>query len=278
MIGIVKVARSDWGHTRGLYQALPNAVWLSYRSPWPADLPMSLRKIVILGDRWEMAHATVSAVHARVPIVHLHGGEHTPNVIDQAYRNAISQMASVHCVAHPVHRDRLIRMGIDPATIHVTGAPGLDRYAVPPMSREAVAKALRVDIAQDWAMVLLHPTTLRPQDATEEWEATLDAINGRQPVFFTPGNDPGAPKLRQRMEAYVHRHAWARLVTEVEESVWVGLLHHADVVIGNSSTLITDCPFLKKHTIEIGRRQEGRDRVPYGDGNSVPRIVEILTR
>lgn len=268
MIGIVKVARSDWGHTRGLYEALgEQARTLDYL----CSSMEGLSAVVILGDRWEMAHAAVRAVHARVPIVHLHGGEWTPNAIDNRYRNAISQMASVHCVAHPVHRDRLIRMGIDPATIHVTGAPGLDRYQVPPMSREMTAHALGLDPKRRWAIVMLHPTTLRPQDADDEWNQTLEAVGTYEPVWFSPGHDPGADKIRSWIIAY-----GLTPVEEVTESEWVSLMHHAEVVIGNTSAIVIDCPFLKKRTIEIGRRQEGRDRVPYGDGNSIPRILEVL--
>ena len=230
-----------------------------------------LSHIVILGDRWEMVLAATAAVYARVPIVHLHGGEYTPNVIDHAYRNAISQMASVHCVAHDVHRRRLLRMGIDDRTIHVTGAPGLDRYAAPPIARDAVAHALGLDPVRRWAMVMLHPTTLRPQDADAEWDETLDALGARTPVAFTPGNDPGADRLAYRM-----RTAGWQLREDVDEAVWVGLLRHADVVIGNTSAIVIDCPFLGVPTIEIGRRQEGRERVSYGDGRSIPRIVEVL--
>lgn len=261
-VGIVRVARSDWGHTDGLRRALGRrAITLKYTDA----VPENLAAVIICGDRWEMARAAINAVHARVPIVHLHGGEHTPNVIDQKYRHAISQMASVHCVAHAVHQARLITMGIDPAVIHVTGAPGLDRYAGIPSSKKASP-----------ILVLLHPTTYRPQDAEREWEAAMYEVGENQAIFFTPGNDPGAVILEGRMRRYAHSHKNVRVIKWVSDRRWCELVKHAPVVIGNSSALVIDCPFLGVPTIEIGRRQEGRDRVSYGDGHSIPRIVEVL--
>ena len=41
--------------------------------------------------------------------------------------------------------------------------------------------------------------------------------------------------------------------------VYLSLLKHVDLVIGNSSSGILEAPYLKTPTINIGRRQDGRE-------------------
>ena len=66
------------------------------------------------------------------------------------------------------------------------------------------------------------------------------------------------------------------MVDCVTDAAWRALLYEADVLIGNSSALVIEAPFVGLRTVEIGVRQQGRERVPYGDGQSVPRIVRLL--
>ena len=46
--------------------------------------------IVVLGDRFEIFAACAAALTARLPIVHIHGGEATIGLIDDALRHAIT--------------------------------------------------------------------------------------------------------------------------------------------------------------------------------------------
>ena len=86
-------------------------------------------RLVVLGDRWELLHVVPPFVLAGVPVVHLHGGEVTGGAIDERVRHAITKLADVHCVASRDAAERVARLGEEAERIHVTGAPGLDRYA-----------------------------------------------------------------------------------------------------------------------------------------------------
>ncbi len=86
-------------------------------------------RLVVLGDRWELLYVVPPFVLAGVPVVHLHGGEVTSGAIDERVRHAVTKLADVHCVASQDSADRVAQLGEEPERIHVTGAPGLDRYA-----------------------------------------------------------------------------------------------------------------------------------------------------
>ena len=49
--------------------------------------------IILLGDRYEIFTASIAATLCRVPIGHIHGGEITKSLVDEAFRHSISKMA-----------------------------------------------------------------------------------------------------------------------------------------------------------------------------------------
>lgn len=258
-IGIVTVARSDRGHTDILRKAL-NCPFIS-----PRMIPTWCRAVLIPTDRWEMGVAAMSALGRGVPIIQLHAGEYTPYAFDDDIRHFISRVATLRFCCHGIHRQRLLKAGIPDRTIHVCGAPGLDKLLLPRLSRATLARQLTLDPDWRWAIVILHPTTHRAYSPAKEMRAAKDAVGTHEAIWFTPCNDPGR-------EAYL-RPGQINTVTDLQ---WRTLLYEADVMIGNSSALVIEAPFVGLKTVEIGWRQRGRDRVPYGDGQSVPRIVKIL--
>ena len=58
--------------------------------------------------------AAISAMIARVPIAHLHGGEATEGSIDEAIRHSITKMSHLHFVATDEYRNRVIQLGEQP--------------------------------------------------------------------------------------------------------------------------------------------------------------------
>src|SRR3990167_2108292 len=238
-LGIATVARSDWGHTGELRQAL-RCAWVHH----PARTVRHLEGLIIPTDRWEMGEIACRALGQRGPV-------HPP--------------AARGTTPPPPPRQPLLTGGIPEETIHVTGAPGLDRLTRPHMARSVLARHLRLDAARRWALVILHPTTRATVDAEAEYRQCVAAIGDRQALWFTPCQDPGR-----------ERYTRDRMVDCVTDAAWRALLYEADVLIGNSSALVIEAPFVGLRTVEIGVRQQGRERVPYGDGQSVPRIVRLL--
>jgi GDP/UDP-N,N'-diacetylbacillosamine 2-epimerase (hydrolysing) len=82
--------------------------------------------IVVLGDRFEIFSAVSAALVARIPVAHIHGGESTEGLIDEAIRHSITKMAHLHFVATDEYRQRVIQLGEQPKNVFLVGGLGID--------------------------------------------------------------------------------------------------------------------------------------------------------
>lgn len=219
--------------------------------------------LVVLGDRFEALVAAQSALVARVPIAHIHGGETSEGSMDESFRHAITKIAHLHFVAAESYRRRVVQLGEDPDWVFDVGAPGLDCLAdLEWLSREELEADLRLPLAAPLILVTYHPATLGhlpPAIAMDEILAALDRIPQATVVFTYPNADMGGRSLIEAIERYVgantHRAASFASLGQLR---YLSLLRLADVVLGNSSSGLTEAPALKTATVNVGDRQKGR--------------------
>ncbi len=273
--------------------------------------------VVVLGDRFEILAAAQAAVFLRIPIAHLHGGELTEGAIDDVIRHALTKMSHLHFVAAYAYGRRVVQMGEDPQRVFVVGAPGLDYVAHATLiAREDLAADLDVSFAASNFLVTYHPATLgglAPEIAFSELAKALDAYPEAHCIFTRSNADPAGRAMNALIDRYVasnpHR-AW--VFASLGQLRYLSMMNIASVVIGNSSSGLTEAPLMKVPTVNIGPRQDGRLRAPavidccedaaairaaieqalsrehqaiamrgeslYGYGNASPRIKEILAR
>ena len=62
----------------------------------------------------------------RLPIAHIHGGEITKSLLDEAFRHSISKMSHLHFTATNEYKKRVIQMGEKPANVYCVGGLGVD--------------------------------------------------------------------------------------------------------------------------------------------------------
>ena len=82
--------------------------------------------VLILGDRYEILAVSCAAMNARIPIIHMHGGEATEGLIDEAIRHAITKMSYLHLTSTEQYRKRVIQMGEQPDRVFNVGATGVE--------------------------------------------------------------------------------------------------------------------------------------------------------
>ena len=63
--------------------------------------------IILLGDRYEIFTACIAATLCRIPIAHIHGGEITKSLLDEAFRHSISKMSHLHFTATDIYKKRV---------------------------------------------------------------------------------------------------------------------------------------------------------------------------
>ena len=193
--------------------------------------------VVLLGDRYEIFAAAAAAMMQRLPIAHIHGGETTLGVIDDAIRHAISKMAHVHFVAAQAFKEKLVAMDEPEARIEVVGALGLDSIArLELMSREALEADLGIDLQRPFFLVTYHPATLSadPVPKVDELLRALDRFRDATIIFTGTNADAFGQRIGERIEAYTAaRPERVRLYASLGQQRYLSALQLADVCIGN---------------------------------------------
>lgn len=97
--------------------------------------------VVILGDRYESLAAAIAAMIHRIPIAHIHGGELTLGVLDDAIRHSITKMSTLHFVSTEEYKKRIIQLGEEPERVFYVGALGVENIKTQKlMSKEELSK------------------------------------------------------------------------------------------------------------------------------------------
>lgn len=219
--------------------------------------------MVVLGDRFEILAAAQAAMVARIPIAHIHGGETTEAAFDESIRHAITKIAQWHFVAAEPYRKRVIQMGETPDRVFNVGAPGLDQLErIHWLGREHLEVELGINLGNPLFLTTYHPVTLDVADpnlAMNELLISIDQFPDATVIFTYPNADTGSRALINSIDDYVARYPRrTKAFMSLGQQRYLSLLRLADVVIGNSSSGLTEAPALKKATVNLGDRQRGR--------------------
>ena len=219
--------------------------------------------MVVLGDRYEILSAVISALLSGVPVAHIHGGEVTTGAFDDAIRNAITKMSHLHFTATEISRNRVIQMGEIPANTFNFGGLGVDALqSFNFLSQEEVEKNLEKKFGKKNLLVTYHPETISEKSASEQIKILLDALSLKKDInlIFTGVNaDPGSGEISRAINQFVESNSNAKYYPSLGQSLYLSTLLYCDGVVGNSSSGILEVPTLKKATINIGNRQLGRE-------------------
>ncbi len=252
--------------------------------------------------------AAVVGAHMNIPVAHIQGGEITGS-IDESLRHATSKFAHIHFPATTGAARRLRVMGEDPRFIFTVGCPSIDTLVqAPVMPREDIVKMLNLDSVHPYILIVQHPVTTEARDSGWQISQTLKAVKvlGLQGVILYPNNDAGSRQITKEI-----KNANISFFRSLPPEIYINVLRHSAALVGNSSSGIHETATLHIPTVNIGTRQQGRERPGnvidvgndardivrglkkalfltsfrkkvmrvkniYGDGHSAERIVQIL--
>jgi GDP/UDP-N,N'-diacetylbacillosamine 2-epimerase (hydrolysing) len=218
--------------------------------------------VLLLGDRIEMLAAAIAAVCQGIPIAHVHGGERS-GTIDESLRHAISKLAHIHLVTTPDSRDRLLAMGERADATFVVGAPGLvGLQELATRSRGALLAEHGLGADRPTAAVLFHPVVQDAADSGAQMQALLTALTqgGYQAICLLPNADVGNSRIREVIECHCATHEGFKAVAHLQRGDYVSLLACCDVLAGNSSSGILEAASFGAPVVNIGDRQNLRER------------------
>jgi GDP/UDP-N,N'-diacetylbacillosamine 2-epimerase (hydrolysing) len=217
--------------------------------------------VMVLGDRGEMLAGALAAIHLGIPVVHIHGGERS-GTVDEPVRHAISKLASFHFVATEESKTRLIRMGEAAGRVSVVGAPGLDGLnELVVANRETLCAGAGFDPMRPLALMVYHPVPEEADMARNQVVSILNALFAKrvQVIALGPNSDAGSLNVRTALEAHASTGDIV-LFTHLPRQTFVSWMAAADVLIGNSSSGIIEAATFGTPVVNVGVRQNMRQR------------------
>ena len=218
---------------------------------------------VVLGDRWELLTVVPALFLAGVPIVHLHRGEVTDGALDDRVRHAVTKLADVHCVATEKSASRVRRMGEPVDRIHVTGAPGLDRYrGIEPASDDELAAILGRAVIRPLILFTYHPQTVGDMRVSGRMLPTRSGLAWTSAERLSPPTRGSMQVGTQSLQRSKSQSAVSPELIVVPSlgPAYPRVLFASDVVVGNSSSGIIEAASAHVPAVDIGIRQQGRER------------------
>ncbi len=227
--------------------------------------------VLVVADRFETLPTAMAASYMNIPIAHLLGGEVTGS-IDESVRHAVTKLSHLHFAATKKSAERIIAMGERPEFVHHVGCPSIDiLMRIDPkfsdedigiLNREGVG--FELDYDKPFLLVLQHPNTTEYGQGLHQIGETLAAVTNMsmQTLMFWPNVDPGSEDIAKGMRIYreVHLGDHVRFMKNLPVEIFVKLLANCSAIAGNSSAAIREGSFLGTPAVNIGTRQNGRER------------------
>jgi UDP-hydrolysing UDP-N-acetyl-D-glucosamine 2-epimerase len=251
--------------------------------------------VVTVADRFETMSTAIAAAYMNIPLAHIQGGEVTGN-IDEKVRHAVTKLADYHFVASEEARIRVIKLGENADVVFNTGCPSID------LALEALEKPFHdfnvyekykgvgalPDLKKDYVVVMQHPVTNEYAEARKQIEETLHAIQELKmtTLWFWPNVDAGSNGTSGGIRAFREKYKIENVhfFKNMEPHDFLALLINSRCLIGNSSVGIRECAFLGVPVVNIGSRQNKRERgtnvidVDYNSASIVQAVAQWLSR
>ena len=227
--------------------------------------------VVTIADRYETLATAVAASYMNIPVAHVQGGEVTGS-IDEKVRHAVTKLSNLHLVSTEARaraRDAARRgpsHGVRhrlPVDRHRRRGRGDARPSTSTRSRSTAASGPRPICRSGYLVVMQHPVTTEYEEARRRSRrrSTPCALRAAGAVVLaqrgrrSDGTSKGIRVFRER-EQPENFHLFRTCSRRTSCGCW----STATAIVGNSSVAIRECSFLGVPAVNIGSRQQGRER------------------
>lgn len=218
--------------------------------------------ILVLGDRYEILCSVFSAVFFKIPVIHYSGGEKTEGAYDDAIRHAITKMSHLHFVSCNEYKQRVIQLGENPRTVFNVGSLGVDNIKnIALLSKAQFEYSIKSKIEDATFLVSYYPETLSSLTAGKQFIEVLSALDKFKncKIIFTKSNaDNDGRVISKMITKYVRKNKNCVAFESLGLVRYLSAIKYCSLVIGNSSSGLTEVPSFNKPTVNIGHRQKGR--------------------
>lgn len=205
--------------------------------------------------------AAITGMHINTVVAHIQGGE-VSGTVDEVIRHGMTKFAHIHFAATEQSRKRIIKLGENPKYVFNVGSPSLDTiHNIDYPDKSELAKKYNYDPIKPLIIVLQHPVTTEVNQVEFQIKQTIDAVSeinkkhNSQALAIYSNNDAGGKRIveyiqKSGIQSYPH----------IPYEDFLRLMKVASVLVGNSSAGIHEAPSLKLPTVNIGTREQLREK------------------
>lgn len=221
--------------------------------------------VLCLGDRFEMFAAVSAGVPFGVKFVHFCGGDISLGAIDNVYRDCLTRFSSIHFPTTPKCAERVNKLKTENEPVKAVGLLSLDDINnLELLSKEEFKKQWGIDLAIPSILITFHPETVGPEKNIRHSEIIYEALLGLGKNYQLIVTMPNADT-----EGYIFREVLFKLKELLPDKVFLienfgrtsyfSCMKYSKLLIGNSSSGISEAASFNKYAINVGSRQKGRE-------------------
>lgn len=240
-------------------------VLISYGEIWE-KYKDTLDIVFVLGDRFEMFAAVSSLIPFNIPIAHIHGGEETKGAIDNKFRNSISVISDFHFTSSDRHKENVLKI-TGSQKVYNVGSLGIEAaLKAVLLDRKVFEEKYKVNIDEGFVLSTYHPETVDLNNGEKAQELIAAFKKIPMKVLCTlPNADTEGSVIREHLLKYEEDYPSNIACFEnLGQKGYYSAIAYCRMMIGNTSSGIIESSAFDKWVIDVGNRQEGRDR-----GNNV---------
>jgi GDP/UDP-N,N'-diacetylbacillosamine 2-epimerase (hydrolysing) len=209
-----------------------------------------------------MFAACASVLPFGLPIAHIHGGETTLGAIDDAFRNSITHMATLHFTIANEYYRRVIELKGSDKYVYNVGALSIDNLkTLRLLSIEEFNEQFNIDLKTPSILVTFHPETVNFQMNERyigELIAAMREFSDYQIVITMPNADTMGNMIREKLIVFIKQNKNAIGVESLGTLGYLSCMKHCSFMLGNTSSGFVEASYFPKYVVNLGRRQLGR--------------------
>lgn len=205
--------------------------------------------------------AAITGMHMNIHVSHIQGGE-VSGTVDEVIRHGMTKFAHIHFPATAQSSKRIIKLGENPDYVFNVGSPSLDTIKnLDYLPKDKIFRKYGLDPLKKLIVLIQHPVTTEVDNTVRQISNTIRTIkkiikkDGTQAIAIYSNNDAGGKRIMNELNK-----SSIKVFPHIVYEHFLNILKYADVLVGNSSAGIHEAPSFGLPTVNIGSRQQLRER------------------
>ena len=220
-----------------------------------------------MGDRYETLSCAISAHICNIPIGHIHGGELTEGLIDDAFRHSITKMSHLHFVSNQIYKKRVIQLGENPNKVFNVGGLGVESIKNNNFYiKKDIEKKLNLKLQKKNIIINFHPETLNKGLAKKQINEIINSLKNLKNttlIFTMPGAELENKEIIKKIKLFINQRKNTYFFKSLGQQKYFSILNQVDLMIGNSSSGLLECHHLINQQLiwELDKKEELKQKV-----------------